>query len=264
MIYYSVGGYTFGISEMLLKSNEWDLFKCCPIEDIVFTVKSVADAQYIHQVKHHFVTFDSHHVMESGKTIMLANSSMTEIQVINSGTAEELNSLLLQIMYSHLVNKNFLQIHSSLVDYEGNGIMFIGPSGIGKTTQAELWQKYTGGKIINGDLVFVEYRNTEFLAWGSPWHGSSPYCLNKCVPLKALVVLKQTQKNRLRLLGGFEKVSAISGNLFYPLWLQNGMDLCMKTFDQLLKTIPVYELSCRPDEDAVTLLWGELTGKGLF
>lgn len=129
----------------------------------------------------------------------------------------------------------------------------MGPSGIGKTTQAELWNKYCNALIINGDAVFVQETPEAFLGWGTPWHGSSPYCENTSVPLKAMIVLKQAPENSIRELTGFEKVSAVSNNVFYPTWLENGMELCLETLDHLLSRIPVYELSCRPDEEAVKL-----------
>ena len=131
--------------------------------------------------------------------------------------------------------------------------MFLGPSGIGKTTQAELGNKYRDALIINGDIVFVQETEECFLGWGTPWHGSSPYCENTSVPVHAMIVLKQAPENSIRELTGFEKVSAVSGSVFYPQWLENGMELCLETLDHLLSALPVYELSCRPDEDAVAL-----------
>ena len=66
--------------------------------------------------------------------------------------------------------------------------MFLGPSGIGKTTQAELWHTYRDAVIINGDIVFVQETEGNFLGWGTPWHGSSPYCENASVPVDALII----------------------------------------------------------------------------
>lgn len=131
--------------------------------------------------------------------------------------------------------------------------MFLGPSGIGKTTQAELWNQYRDALIINGDVVFVQETPEAFLGWGTPWHGSSPYCENTSVPVKALIVLKQAPENSIRELTGFEKVTAVSNNVFYPRWLEGGMELCLETLNHLLSAVPVYELSCRPDEEAVRL-----------
>lgn len=68
-----------------------------------------------------------------------------------------------------------------------------------------------------------------------------------------MIVLKQDTENSIRELIGFEKVTAVSNSVFYPQWVENGMELCLETLDHLLSRIPVYELRCRPDEDAVAL-----------
>lgn len=164
-----------------------------------------------------------------------------------------MNTFLIQIFYTHAVQRHMIQIHSSMIDYQGKGLLFLGPSGIGKTTMAELWNKYRNALIINGDMNFVQETEECFLGWGTPWHGSSPYCENANVPVCALIVLKQAQENSIRRLEGFEKVQLVSNNIIYPTWLENGMELCLETLDHLLSSLPVYELSCRPDEDAVRL-----------
>ena len=151
-----------------------------------------------------------------------------------------------------------LQLHCSTVDDQGRGILFLGPSGIGKTTQAERWAQYRGSSIINGDIGLVQRTDEGYVAWGTPWHGSSPYCLNASVSVKALVVLKQAPENRLRELTGFEKVSEVSGSVFYPTWLEDGMELCTDTLNHMLTDLPVYRLDNRADEEAVNLLAAEL------
>lgn len=162
--------------------------------------------------------------------------------------------LIAKVFYAHALKNHILQCHSALIETNNSsGLMFLGPSGIGKTTQAELWNRHRDALIINGDIVFVQETPKAFLGWGTPWHGSSPYCENTSVPLKAMIVLKQSPENSIRELTGFEKVTAVSNNVFYPRWLENGMELCLETLDHLLSRIPVYELSCRPDEEAVKL-----------
>lgn len=163
------------------------------------------------------------------------------------------STFLCYLFYTHAVQRHMIQFHSSLIDYQGHGLMFLGPSGIGKTTQAELWNQYRDALIINGDIVFVQETEEAFLGWGTPWHGSSPYCENTNVPVEALIILKQAPENSIRKLEGFEKVTAVSNSVFYPRWLENGMELCLETLDHLLSRLPVYELSCRPDEEAVAL-----------
>ena len=180
--------------------------------------------------------------------------SDNKLKKIYANCKEDFEILLLQIFYAHVVQRHMIQLHSSLIATTDNrGLMFLGPSGIGKTTQAELWHKYRDALIINGDIVFVQETADAFLGWGTPWHGSSPYCENTSVPVEALIVLKQAPENAIRELTGFEKVSEVSNSVFYPRWLENGMELCLETLNHLLSKLPVYELRCRPDEDAVRL-----------
>ena len=171
---------------------------------------------------------------------------------------EDASPLIMLFLYSHLIPKQTLLFHSSLVDFSGSGIMFLGPSGIGKTTQAELWNKYLGADILNGDMVFTRKNEDGFYGYGSPWHGSSPYYKNAKVKLKALVVLEQAGENILKRLEGFDVLQGIMEQVFLPHWYPEAMDTCLNTLDLLLEEVPVYHLACRPDEDAVLLLKQEL------
>ena len=191
---------------------------------------------------------------------IMAVGSEYSIAYAQKAKKETYNAFLNYLFYSHAIKEGIIQLHCSVIDHNGQGIMFLGPSGIGKTTQAECWEKYRGSTIINGDIGFVEKTENGFLAWGTPWHGSSQYCVNASVPLKALVVLKQADENELRRLEGFEKLAEISENVFYPTWLKDGVDLCTKILGELLNSIAVYRLDNRADEAAVELLEKELEG----
>lgn len=189
---------------------------------------------------------------------MICNSMYNRVVYLPLKDEKNIDVLLLQLFYTHAVRRQMLQLHCATIDDGGRGILFLGPSGIGKTTQAERWAQYRGSAIINGDIGFVQRTDTGYTAWGTPWHGSSPYCLNASVPVKALVVLKQSPQNALRELTGFEKVREVSGSVFYPTWLEDGMELCTDTLNHLLSDLPVYRLDNRADEDAVRLLAAEL------
>ena len=187
--------------------------------------------------------------------------NMARITLLNNCLSDAYK-ILNALLFTHLSMRKAIEVHASLVDFRDAGIMFLGPSGIGKTTQAELWMKYRGAEIINGDMVFVKHESDYFLGCGSPWHGSSPYCLNRQVPISALIVLKQSQQYSIRRLTGFEMVSTVLNSVFLPSWYQEGYKAACDTVDALLRTIPVYELSCRPDEDAVRLTEETVFSKG--
>ena len=193
-----------------------------------------------------------------GPDVVLANRDFSLCTLLPLVDRASFSVLSNHIFYTHAVQRQMLQLHCATIEDRGRGILLLGPSGIGKTTQAERWAQYRGAAIINGDIGFVQRTPRGYIAWGTPWHGSSPYCLNTSVPVKALVVLKQAPENRLRELTGFEKVREVSSSVFYPTWLEDGMELCTDTLNHLLTDLPVYRLDNRADEEAVHLLAAEL------
>lgn len=231
----------------------WRKFYCSPmsVSDIIIDIPSIFFAFY--GMEQYKINSKIECIIREGEDMMLVFDHWHKVMILPLKNNEHLQPFLIQAFYTHAVQRHMIQMHSSLIDWQGHGLMFLGPSGIGKTTQAELWNKYRDALIINGDIVFVEETENAFLGWGTPWHGSSPYCENASVPVEALIVLKQAPKNSIRKLDGFEKVSEVSNSVFYPKWLENGMELCLETLDHLLSRVPVYMLCCRPDEEAVAL-----------
>lgn len=246
-----------GLGIKILKTHDffafWSGYKE-KVNDICMEIE-VEDQCYLNNMESFECShsYDFERIIRKEREVALIHSNWTKVEVLPPVVYEDFSALLRVIFYTHAVQHRMIQFHSSLIEHEGRGLMFLGPSGIGKTTQAELWNKYRDALIINGDIVFVQETEDSFLGWGTPWHGSSPYCENTSVPVEALVVLKQAPENSIRELTGFEKVTAVSNSVFYPRWLENGMELCLETLDHLLSALPVYELSCRPDEEAVKL-----------
>lgn len=226
-----------------------------------FTITHLDEREEIYGMEYFRIAEKGTHLIRRGGDVMAVDESWEHGTVLPLREPQHINTFSCQLFYTHAVRKRILYFHSSLIDYQGRGLMFLGPSGIGKTTQAELWNQYRDALIINGDVVFVQEAGDTFFGWGSPWHGSSPYCENRSAPLSALIVLKQSAENSIRELTGFEKVTAVSESVYYPRWLDEGMELCLDVLDHLLTGLPVYELSCRPDEQAVRLAEKTVFGK---
>lgn len=88
--------------------------------------------------------------------------------------------------------------------------------GIGKTTQAELWRDYRGGLIVNGDASLIRKVDDVWQAFGTPVHGSSPYCENRQAPIAALIALRQGKENRMERLDGYEALRFCLPELYRP------------------------------------------------
>lgn len=168
-----------------------------------------------------------------------------------SGSAGIFNRIGMETL---LLQHKGLLLHASLIEYNGQGIAFTGPSGIGKSTQAALWQTHLNAQILNGDRAALRKQENQWIAYGSPYAGTSGIYENKSVPLSCIVVLRQAQKNRLQRLSALQTLSYLYPELSIHHWdrafAEPAMDLCLK----LINDTPVYLLECLPNEDAVRLL----------
>ena len=145
-------------------------------------------------------------------------------------------------------------MHASAIAYGENAIVFTASSGVGKTTQAELWAKYKNAKILNGDKVFLKQEEDGIHAWGSPWKGSSPYASNESAKLRAIVVLEQAKENSIRKLTVMEAMQHFVPHVFFPCWDERCEQAVLTFLDQVLEETEIFLLKCRPDEAAVELL----------
>ena len=157
-----------------------------------------------------------------------------------------------------LLQHQGLLLHASLIEYGGKSVAFAGPSGVGKSTQAQLWQNALGAQIINGDRTVLRKTQNTWTAYGSPYAGTSGIYKNQNAPLAAVVLLQRGQENELCQLSGQEAFCMLYPELSAHRWdkvfVERVTDLCL----QLLTDVPVFLLRCKPEESAVLL-----TKKGL-
>ena len=152
-----------------------------------------------------------------------------------------------------------LVVHASLVDWQGRGLLFSAPSQTGKTTQATLWKRHRGARLLNGDRTPLRKARSGYLAYGSPWSGATPLFENDHVQLHAIVLLEQAATNSVVPLTPAQAVPRLMPRVFLPYYDAAMMRLALDNLDALLTVTPVYLLRCTPDEDAVEALAACLT-----
>ena len=101
----------------------------------------------------------------------IVNSEWSMIYIVNYRNFEQIKNIVIDVFNVWITRRKMLLFHSSIIKFWNQGIMFLGPSGIGKTTQAELWKKYRDALIINGDVVLVQETPTPSLAGAPPGMG---------------------------------------------------------------------------------------------
>ena len=166
---------------------------------------------------------------------------------------------LAQLLLAH----NAFFIHSSFISANGKAIIFSAPCGTGKSTQASLWEKYRGAEIINGDKAGVLVENGVY-ACGVPFCGTSGICKNKTLPLGAIVLLSQAPKNNIRRLTGVDAFQGVIKNIYLDCIAPAEQLKCADLLIELISTVPVFQLECTPDENAVITLEKALQDGGVI
>lgn len=178
--------------------------------------------------------------------------------IIRMDIIKELNidpmfSSLLALERRMLVHDSLI-LHCAYLRYQGKAILFSAPSGVGKSTQANLWETYQEAKQINGDRALLQKNNSNWLASGWPVCGTSGICENISTPIAAIVMLSQSTKNQVRKMTGLEAVRSLYTQTTVNYW---DVDVVNKSFDLLediATNIPVYHLACDISKDAVNCL----------
>lgn len=172
-----------------------------------------------------------------------------------------------QIILNHLgleallLKRQVLLLHSSFIRLKnGDGVLFSAPSGTGKSTQAELWRKHRTAEIINGDRAGLRKVADRWTAWGLTYAGTSGIYRNESANIVGIVVLKQSKKNAIRRLRFTEAVRYLYPEITVHRWEPASVDRVMDLLIDMISSVPVFILECRPDEEAVSVLEKALKG----
>lgn len=159
--------------------------------------------------------------------------------------------LSLFVLEKRMLRESAVILHCSVLKLEDGVLLFSGPSGIGKSTHADLWVKYRGGRVINGDRTLVKKVRGKWMALGWPICGSSEICYNENYPIKAVIFMGQSAENTGNRLSYFEAVKELISQITANGWNQEFVEKVWTMAEEFAAEIPVYGYSCGIEENAV-------------
>lgn len=148
--------------------------------------------------------------------------------------------------------------HAAAVSYNNRGYLFLGVSGTGKSTHAQLWLKHIAcTDLLNDDnpvvRVYDEAGQVRVVVYGSPWSGKTPCYKNQEFVLGGFVLLSQAPHNKIARLRGVQAFAALVPCISGKRWERVIADGLHKTENALAMNVPVWYLECLPDEAAAKL-----------
>ena len=247
--FYEFGGTLFRIDseEPLLESKYTAPFVCAGTKtpDFVITVGYSGEK------------------MQNGFSNANRSGSSVRIEFAEGyrGKISAKNALEESGIFRMLAEHGGVVLHSSyIITQRGEALLFSAPSGTGKSTQAELWRSYAGAKVINGDRALVKAENG-VTANGILFSGTSGISENVTAPLRAIVLLRQSEKNEIRSVSGKEAFMRLLPQCSYYPDEEENLRIVTGILAEIISAVPVYDFGCVPDESAVSALSEVLYGK---
>ena len=157
-------------------------------------------------------------------------------------------------MISAFLYFDAFMFHSSVLSLGGRGLLFSGVSGIGKSTQADLWKKYENAEIINGDRAVIRLVGDEWIVYGNPASGSSDICLNSEARLETVVFLKQGKTNTVREINKIDSFMRLFSQITCGTRKGNDGEKIVSLAEKLAQDIKILELECTVSREAVDAL----------
>lgn len=270
---YRVAGHTFAISgrvELIEQMDNLEPFACEggePLFTLIEDSGAVPEYTEVYRREEPYITtIVCGHTALGNDVFKFGNS----LFLICSKDYREGRIIMLKYKFKNVFNdalkmmfalatteKDTLIIHAAVVSCEGKGYLFLGPSGTGKSTHAQLWLKhFEGTELVNDDNPVVR----DGVVYGSPWSGKKTPCYrNVSVPIGGIVMLSQAPYNKIRRLSGIEAYVDLAESVGGMPWNSRISEGFHQTMNKLASTVPMWHLECLPDEEAARLCHDTIT-----
>ena len=188
-----------------------------------------------------------------------ANYSDCTLSILDNVVVADLDTTNLAYIYMGMLFSyrisyfGGLMMHGSAISYKGKGIIFTAPSGVGKSTQANLWKQKFGSDVefINDDKPVLMENNGKIYVYGTPFAGKNHINNNNNVCLSAIINVSRDNVNSIEKLNVKESIALMMEALSRSTFSNDVNINSIKIINKILSITPVYRLKCTPTAEAV-------------
>lgn len=154
---------------------------------------------------------------------------------------------VLRIVHTLLLStRGGFLLHAASVVRAGRAMLFVGPSGAGKTTMARLAPD--DAILLTDEISYVRYVGGQYVAFGTPFSGELAQSGEAVsAPISGIYRLEQAPHNAVERLGDSEAVRTLMKNI---LFFADDSELAGHLLDtscRVAATVPMYRLAFVPD-----------------
>jgi len=137
------------------------------------------------------------------------------------------------------------------IERDGKGYLFMGRSGEGKSTIANLLKGEAD--ILEDDRIIVRKIEESFWMYGAPWDRNLDILSPRGVRIEKILFLRHGRENSIIHKEGREALLSFLIRCLPPPWMEE-MECMIEFCSEIVRSIPCYELYFLPDESAVEFL----------
>jgi len=132
--------------------------------------------------------------------------------------------------------------------------LLAGRSGAGKSTVSRLLLGREGIELFSDDRIIVRRMADALVGYGTPWPGDARLARARSAPLGGILFLKQSSDNVITPVAASGAVERLMPVTSIP-WHEPGLFPDVLSFCGVIaKTLPCFEMSFRPDDEAADML----------
>lgn len=154
-------------------------------------------------------------------------------------------------------------LHCCFTNHCGQAILFSGPSGIGKSTHANLWCRYIEDThVVNGDRCLI-YPDKDGTYVAGPWPvcGSSNICNLETLPLKAIIFMGQAPHNEVPDVRPMQLFKQLSSQVTINWWNKPQVSQVLDGLQQMMEKVKIGNYICNLSQEAPVKLYNYLKEK---
>ncbi|MDD4211934.1 MAG: hypothetical protein PHY42_00840 [Bacilli bacterium] len=158
------------------------------------------------------------------------------------------------------LHAGYLPLHASAIIHESKAVLFSAPSGVGKSTQANLWKTMNPKiEILNDDKPLILCKD-EIRVFGTPWCGKTFQNKNTSVPLKAITFIEQGLENVITPLSNEEKMIHLFKNT-HRSQISTNLETTITSMQTLIEKGNLFFFTCTKTQEAYDTLYQYLYGE---
>lgn len=150
------------------------------------------------------------------------------------------------MVINRLVFEGGVEVHGcGVIDASGDGYLFAGQSGAGKSTIAQLWAD-AGATVLSDDRVVLRAGSDGVRMHGTPWHGDAAFAEPRAARLSRILLLRQAPQHRIRALPAAQAAGLLFSCAFPVFHSAEALDRTLALLAKIVESVPVDALEFAP------------------